>query len=252
MRYVAQPAFVLHARPWRETSLLVEVLSADHGRLGLVARGVQGPKRQALRAALQPLQWIRFDAVQNGEMARLTAAEAQDVAPRLGGEAMLAGFYLNELTLRLAPRQDPVPELYEAYAHARSRLGAGEPLGWTLRRFERDLLEALGFGFDWAHDGDGAAIDPAARYRLDPEHGPRRVLSDRGHGDRSSAATGRALLSLAADRQPEADDLPGLRRAMRGVLSHHLGPRGLKSWEMLSELGRVAPRARPDHPDGGD
>lgn len=242
MRLTAETAFVLHARPWRETSLLVEVLSEHHGRLGLVARGVQGPKRQALRAALQPLQWIRFDAVQMGELARLNSAEAIDVAPRLAGDAMLAGFYLNELTLRLAPRQDPAPEVYDAYARTRARLGHGEPLAWTLRRFERDLLDALGFGFDWQHDGDGAPIDPAARYRLDPEHGPRRLLSDRGHGDRSSAATGRGLLSLADDRMPEADDMPGLRRAMRGVLSHHLGPRGLKSWEMLSELGRVSAR----------
>lgn len=245
MRLTAETAFVLHARPWRETSLLVEVLSQHHGRLGLVARGVQGPKRQSLRAALQPLQWIRFDAVQVGELARLNTAEAIDVAPRLAGDAMLAGFYLNELTLRLAPRQDPAPEVYDAYSQTRARLGRGEPLAWTLRRFERDLLDALGFGFDWQHDGDGAPIDPAARYRLDPEHGPRRLLSDRGHGDRSSAATGRGLLSLADDRMPETDDLPGLRRAMRGVLAHHLGPRGLKSWEMLSELGRVA--ARGDH-----
>lgn len=251
MRYAGENAFVLHARPWRETSLLVEVLSEHHGRLGMVARGVQGPKRHTLRAALQPLQWIGFDAVQVGELARLNSAEALDVAPRLTGEAMLSGFYLNELTLRLAPRQDPVPELYEAYGRARTRMAAGEALGWTLRRFERDLLDALGFGFDWHHDGDGAPIDPAARYRLDPEHGPRRVLSDRGHGDRSSAATGRGLLSLADDRTPVADDLPGLRRAMREVLAHHLGPRGLKSWEMLAELGRVtAPRA--DQAGAGD
>ncbi|UNK50390.1 DNA repair protein RecO [Lysobacter sp. S4-A87] len=250
MRLSNEPAFVLHARPWRETSLLVEVLSANHGRMGLVARGVQGPKRQVLRAALQPLQSIRFDAVQVGELARLNAAEAIDVAPRLGGEAMLAGFYLNELTLRLAPRQDPAPDLYDAYAVARARIGAGEPLGWTLRRYERDLLDALGFGFDWHHDGDGAPIDPAARYRLDPEHGARRLLSDRGHGDRSSAATGRALLSLADNRQPEPDDLQGLRRAMRGVLAHHLGSRGLKSWEMLAELGRVTARREPPEPSG--
>ncbi|MBW3551832.1 MAG: DNA repair protein RecO, partial [Proteobacteria bacterium] len=140
MRLTAEPAFVLHTRPWRETSLLVEVLSARHGRLGLVARGVQGPKRQVLRAALQPLQSIRFDAVLRGELARLVSAEALDAAPRLGGEAMLAGFYLNELTLRLAPRQEPQPDLFVAYAITRERLRAGEPLGWTLRRFERDLL----------------------------------------------------------------------------------------------------------------
>ena len=89
MRYAAEPAFVLHARRWRETSLLVEVLSADHGRLGLLARGVQGPKRQALRAALQPLQAIRFDAVQRGELAQLSAAEVADAVPAPHGDAAL-------------------------------------------------------------------------------------------------------------------------------------------------------------------
>ena len=236
MRLQAQPAFVLHTRPWRETSMLVEVLSLENGRLGLIARGIRGPKRHVLRAALQPLQLIRFDAVQQGELARLTSAEALDAAPRLAGQAMLAGFYLNELCLRLTPRGDSQPELFAAYAATRQRLRDLEPLAWTLRRFERDLLDALGSGFDWHCDGDGAPIDPAARYRLDPEHGPRRMLSDRGYADRAGAATGRALLDLAADRQPVAEDLPGLRRVMRGVLAHHLGARGLKSWEMLAGL----------------
>ena len=245
MRYTAEPAFVLHARPWRETSLLVEVMSARHGRIGLLARGVQTPKRQPLRAALQPLQSIRFDAVQHGELARLTAAEALDTAPRLIGHAMLAGFYLNELTLRLSQRQDPQPDLFVAYATVRERLRADEPLAWTLRRFERDLLDALGFGFDWSVDGDGQPIDAAARYRLDPEHGARRVLSDRGHGDRSSAATGQAMLALAHDAMPPLADLASLRRAMRSVLAHHLGARGLKSWEMLGDLARVAPKLSP-------
>lgn len=239
MRITVQPAFVLHARAWRETSLLVEVLSAEHGRIGIVARGVQGPKKHLLRAALQPLQHIRFDAVQRGELAQLHTAEAIDAAPRLTGDAALAGFYINELVLRLAPRHDPHPELYAAYAATRERLREQGSLAWTLRRFERDLLEALGFGFDFGHDGDGVEIDPAARYRLDPEHGPRRLLSDRGHDERSSAATGRALLALAADETPEHDDLASLRLPMRSVLSHHLGARGLKSWEMIGELGRL-------------
>ena len=147
MRLAAVPAFVLHARAWRETSMLVEVLSAEHGRVGLVARGVHGPKRHLLRAALQPLQYIRFDAVQRGELATLSTAEALDAAPRLAGDAMLAAFYLNELTLRMAPRGDPSDELFDAYARTRTRLGEGESLAWTLRRFERDLLDALGLGF---------------------------------------------------------------------------------------------------------
>ncbi|MET0548392.1 MAG: DNA repair protein RecO [Xanthomonas sp.] len=243
-----EPGFVLHARPWRETSLLVEVLSAHHGRLGVLARGVQGPKKQALRAALQPLQSIHFSAQRRGELAQLRAAEAVDTAPRLGGEAMLAGFYINELTLRLAPRDDPAPDLYLAYARVRARLAAEAPLAWSLRCFERDLLEALGVGFDLRHDGDGDPIDPAARYVLDAEHGPRRLLSDRGHDQRSGMATGRALLALADDTEPVAEDLPGLRRGMRGVLLHHLGGRGLKSWEMVEDLARQrsAAAAAPD------
>lgn len=247
MRLTAEPAYVLHARLWRETSLLVEVLSEQHGRVGLVARGVRGPKRHPLRAALQPLQHIRFDAVQRGELAWLNAAEALDSAPRLAGEAMLAGFYVNELVLGLAARNDPQPQLYAAYGMARARLACDAVLAWTLRRFERDLLEALGTGFAFDRDGDGAAIDPAARYRLDPEHGPRQLRSDRGQAERSETATGRALLALAADRLPESDDLAGLRRPLRAVLSHYLGGRDLHSWELLGELARLAPRStRPE------
>lgn len=254
MRYVAEPAFVLHARAYRETSLLVEVLGEHHGRIGLLARGVRGPKRHALRAALQPLQHVRIDALQRGELAQLQAAEALDAQPPLAGDAALAAFYVNELVLRLAPRLDPQPALYAAYAQTRSRLHhsgqARTALAWTLRRFERDLLEALGFGLPLASDGDGERIDPAARYRLDPEHGPRRLLSDRGQGERDAAATGRALLALAADQAPAEDDLGSLRRALRGVLQYHLGARGLKSWELMGELGRVsravAARQPPD------
>ena len=242
-RYVGEPAFVLHARPWRETSLLVEVLSAEHGRIGLVARGVQGPKRHVLRAALQPLQSIRFDAVQRGELAQLTTAEAVDAAPLLRGDATMAGFYLNELCLRLAPRQDPQPELHAAYAVTRERLGRQEPLAWTLRRFERDLLEALGVGFALDADGDGAPLDPAARYLLDPEHGPRRASNDSGQ-QRRGAATGRGLLALAADAMPDREDLASLRLPLRSLLLHYLEGRGLKSWDMLGELGRLS-AARP-------
>lgn len=238
MRYSGEPAYVLHARRWRETSLLVEVLSAHHGRIGLVARGVNGPKRHALRAALQPLQHVRLDGLQRGELAWLQAAEAIDAAPRLAGETLLAGFYVGELVLRLVPRQDPQPELYAAFGRVRERLWTDEPLAWSLRRFERDLLEALGVGFALWCDGDGEPIDPAARYLLDPEYGPRRVHSERG-GDRSRSTTGRGLLALAADTRPEPDDLAGLRRALREVLMHHLGHRGLKSWELMGELGRL-------------
>jgi DNA repair protein RecO (recombination protein O) len=241
MRIIGEPAFILHTRPWRESSLLIEALTATHGRIGLLGRGVQGAKKHVLRAALQPLQYVRIDAVQRGELAQLRAAEALDAAPGLAGEATLAAFYVNELVLRLAPRSDPQPELFHAYAVMRERLRGGGSLAWTLRRFERDLLDALGVGFDFATDGDGDPIDPAARYRIDPEHGPRRLLSDRGHDDRSDAATGRALLLLAIadEAAPGSEDLAGLRRALRRVLAHHLGGRPLKSWDLMGALGRL-------------
>jgi len=224
-------AFVLHARRWRETSLLVEVLSLEHGRLGLAARGVQTPKRHTLRAALQPLQHITFDAVLRGELATLSSAEALDAAPLLTGPALLSGFYINELLLRLLPREDPHPEIYTAYAEIRARLGTSKALGWTLRRFERDLLAALGLGFDYLIEGDGAAIEPDGLYRLDPEHGPHRVSSTG-----PDILSGRTLYALATDQPPPGPEHPALRRALRRVIAHHLGPRGLKSWELMAAL----------------
>ncbi|TYT25596.1 DNA repair protein RecO [Luteimonas viscosa] len=244
MRYTGERGYVLHARPWRETSLLVDLLSESHGRLGLVARGVRGPRKQAQFAALQPLQHVRIEAVQRGELAQLTSVEAIDAAPPLPGHAALAAFYVNELVLRLAPRQDPHSALYVLYGEVRARLHDAADLAWTLRRFERDLLDALGVGFDWARDGDGGDIDPAARYRLDPEHGPRRVLGERVGESRGRYATGSALIALGDDRKPDPADLDSLRRAMRDVLAQHLGPRGLKSWELAADLARLAARRR--------
>ncbi|MGY0503748.1 DNA repair protein RecO [Luteimonas sp. e5] len=249
MQLSCEAAFVLHARAWRETSLLVEVLCAEHGRLGLVARGVSSARRHALRAALQPLQCIRLQASQRGELATLHAAEAVDAAPRLTGEAALAGFYLNELTLRLTPRQDPLPELHAAYARTRAALAdaCGEALAWALRRYERDLLQAIGLGFDWNVDGDGREIDPSARYRLEGEYGPRRLLRDGSPEARREAATGTALLALAADHPPPDADLASLRRPMRALLADYLAGRPLKSWEMARQLQRLG-RSDPDMP----
>ena len=234
MRVLAQPAFVLHARPWRETSLIVELLTRDHGRVGVVARGVQGAKRHPLRAALQPLQRLRADFLPQGELARLLQAEADDAAPRLAGDALMAAFYVNELVLRLLPRNDPAPELFERYGELRDRLAdAGGP-AWQLRRFERDLLDLLGYGLSLEESEDGAALDPAARYRLDAERG---AVRDRSHAPGSTS--GAALLALAQDRLPPPDQLQELRGALRGVLAVHLGPQPLKSWGLLSELARL-------------
>lgn len=231
---VRQPAFVLHARPWRETSLMVEVLSAHDGRLGVVARGLSSPRQHALRAALQPWQWIALSYVPRGELCQLRGAEALDTAPRLSGAAVLPGFYVNELLLRLAPRQDPLPGLYRAYAEVRQQLGEGLQLAWALRRFERDLLAQIGLGLDWRCDIDGHALQAQARYLIDPEQGLRPVRAD----VRLPTASGAALLALAADRCPDRMDLASLRLPLRGLLAHHLGARGLQSWQLAASLER--------------
>ena len=231
MRVQDQPAYVLHARPWRETSLIVEMLTRDHGRVGLVARGVQGPKRHPLRAALQPLQHVRVDYVQRGELGRLVQAEALDVAPPLHGDTLLGAFYVNELLLRLLPRQDAADAVFARYGALRAEFAGAAPLAWTLRRFERDLLELLGYGLPLAHTDDGEPVDPAARYLLDGERGPLR-----DHRHARGSVSGAALLALADDRLPPPAQLAELRPALRGVLQGHLGGATLKSWGLMADL----------------
>lgn len=239
MRVDAQLAFVLHTRPWRETSVIVELLTRDHGRVGVVARGLIGSKRHPLRAALQPLQLIRLDYLPRGELARLIQAEAVDLAPQLTGDRLMAAFYINELMLKLTPRNDSVQSLFELYARTRLDLAGSQSLAWTLRRFERELLDALGVGLPWDMTSDGEQVEAGERYRLDPEVGP--VLETRRRPD---SVNGEALLALAADTKPVPQQLAQLRRALRGVLESHLGAAGLRSWGLLDELARIKPRAQ--------
>jgi DNA repair protein RecO (recombination protein O) len=234
MKVLGQPAFVLHARPWRETSFIVEILTRDHGRVVLVARGVTGPKKHSLRAALQPMQQIRIDYQQLGEMARMLQAEVIDTAPRLQADYLLASFYINELMIKLLPRQDSAHDVFDLYATVRQRLGDQESLSWALRRFERDLLQAIGVGFAFDITHDGQSCDPAARYYLDAEYGPMR---DPHH--RSDSLSGAALIALANDEMPSHVLLQECRIGLKYLLSQQLGNIELKSWALMAELARI-------------
>ena len=116
-------------------------------------------------------------------------------------------------------------------------------LAWTLRRYERDLLDALGYALPLDMDVDGARIDPAARYTIDPEHGPRRCASITGTSTDSGRISGAALLALASDTQPAGDLLREQRIALRAVIAFHLGARGLRSWGLMGEFARLLPAA---------
>lgn len=229
MRVEQQPAFVLHARPYRETSMLVECLSRDHGRIGVVARGVRNERARLQRAQLEPFQRLELDLLLKGELATLRSTEPAGAPLRLTGDAGLAGLYLNELVVRLTGRQDPNPELFSHYERTLPRMAAGEPLAWTLRRFERDMLDALGYALQLDVDAiDGMPIDPAGTYFYDPESGamPGRPGDPR-------ALRGSDLLALAADTIPDQAGLAALRRMMRQVITFYLGGGELKAWRVL-------------------
>jgi DNA repair protein RecO (recombination protein O) len=230
MRVEQQPGFILHGRPYRETSLLLEVLSRDHGRVGLVARGVRSARSRTPRALLQPLTLLTLAWSGQSELATLTAAEAASGSLALQGEALLCGLYLNELVARLLPRGDPHPGIFSAYAETLERLRGESTHAWQLRRFERDLLAELGYGLVLEHEADSdVPVDPARdyAYRLDAGPVPWRAAGD------GLKLRGTAVLSLAADQEPNAEDLASLRRLLRALIAHHLDGPGLRAWGML-------------------
>lgn len=237
MRLDGQAGYVLHARPYRETSLLLDCYTRDHGRVGLVARGVRKERARFARALLQPLVPLVLAWTGRGELATLVDVEAAGAPHALAGRGLWCAMYVNELVLRLTARNDPHPDLYDLYATTLPTLGTAAD-AWQLRRFERDLLAGIGYGLllDGIADS-GEALEPKADYVYVPEHGPlpwagqRNVLRLRGS----------ALLALADDRPPaDRADLAALRRLMRHVISHHLGGGSLRSWSLLEPPGGQA------------
>lgn len=225
-----QPAYVLHARPWRETSLLLECLTRDHGRVGIVARGVRRSRTRLSQSELQPFQARVVSFVLRGELGTLRAAEAAQQPIKLSGTPLLAGLYANELLVRFSVRLDPNPSLFHIYREVIGRLGTEPDAAWSLRRFERDLLQALGYAMPMTHEADsGEVLRPDADYRYIPEHGPSAANDSPG-----ADVKGADLLALAADRKPDRDGMQRLRRLARTLIRHHLDGKGLQSWRVLS------------------
>lgn len=235
-----QPAYVLHGRAFRESSQLLEVLTRDHGRIGLVARGARGAKSR-WRGILQPFRPLLVSWSRRGDLATLTGADQVAAPPALGGEALYCGLYLNELTLRLLLRNDPHPEVFEQYRDTLGGLAGEEPLQTCLRLYEKQLLDATGFGLilDREAGGDSPVADNAW-YDYQPERGPVRVSSSAS--GREGVVPGRALLALDAGVVDHGDWGP-LRRMMRRVLRHHLGDRPLASEALYRAVmpGRKTP-----------
>ena len=229
-RVERQPAYVLHERSYRETSAILELLSRDHGRVAVVARGLRAPKPRFARGALRALQPLECGWIGQGEMGQLIAVEVVGLPQAVTAMQLQSVLYLNELLVRLLARNDPHPRVFDAYAGLLGDLPrANAALGFALRRFEKDLLAELGYGIDFAWDlATQAPVREQGYYRVDPEQG---VFAVAGPG--RGALPGGALLALAAGVLPAAELLADLRRMMRSLLLHHLGGRGLQAWRVL-------------------
>ena len=235
-RVALAPAYLLHQYAWRETSRVVEVWSRDHGRLGLVARGVRRP-RSPHRALLQPFMPLLISWSQRSELGSLTGVEGAGPPTQLRGRALMAGFYMNELLMRLLPRLDAHPTLYARYATTLVALAGPRPAA-ALRVFEKHLLDAMGYGLNLTRVAPGGApVEAGAEYLYDLDSGPRPAAGRRSGG---IVVGGRALLALHADALDDAEDLRAVKRLLRAALAHHLDGRVLKSAGVMRSLAKGA------------
>lgn len=225
-RIQLEPAFVLHHRPYSETSSLVDAFSSGHGRETLLAKGVRGA-RSRLRGILQPFQPLLLSWTRRRELGLLTGADYDGYYPRLTGRVLFSGLYLNELLLRLVPRHDPVPQLFASYGWAIRMLSNQCPEEPILRIFEKRLLDAIGYGLTLDRDVcSGADIDPQAMYCYQLHRGPMGCEASRKN---SVQVRGKTLLALANEQIADPSVLKEAKRLMRFILAAQVGDKPLAS-----------------------
>ena len=235
-----EPGFVLHTYPFKETSVVAEVFTRSHGRMALIARGARRPA-SALRGLMQPFTPLLLSWFGKAELKTLHAAEWQGGLMAPEGRALMCGFYLNELLLRLLARGDAHETLYDRYLATLEQL-AGEACGTDyeratcferiLRRFEKNLLSEIGYGATFDVDADsGAPIQAQARYVFQPERGALRATGQTG-----CPVSGQTLMDLAADRFERQTTLVEAKALMRTLINHTLGAKPLYTRQLLREL----------------
>lgn len=226
-----QPAFVLHTYPYRETSLIVEVLSRDFGRVALLARGARRP-RSALRGLLMAFQPLELAWAGKGEVQTLMKAEWQGGQPLLTGKALFCAYYLNELLMHLLPREDAHERLFSVYAETLRRF-AGILKESDLRCFERAFLQELGYGLTLENDAKGAPIDLAGHYAYEIEHGPVKLQRP---GSSALSVSGKTLVDLAHEDFSDPRSLIEAKQLMRALIAHYTGGKSLETRKIFMEL----------------
>jgi DNA repair protein RecO (recombination protein O) len=224
---------LLHAVPYRETSLVVELFTRDFGRIAAVAKGAKRPN-SALRATL--LQFQPFDATWSGtgELHTLTAAEWTGGLASPAGDALLCGFYLNELILRMLAREDAHPSLFDAYHEALADLCSGAGFEETLRRFEWILLRETGHAPALDVDTEGEPIEQGCRYEWRPTSG--FALAEPGA---EGTISGQTLIELSAGELSSAASRLQAKYLARAILSHELEGVPLRTRQILIELHKI-------------
>ena len=226
-----QRAYLLHQRPYRNSSAILEVYTEQSGRLGLVARGIRDKKGRG--NCLQLFQPLLLSWHLKTDLGTLTSFESSGRPIPLSGRKIYSGFYLNELMMRLLQRQDANPELFNLYEQTLHRL-VQEPEALVLRIFEKKLLELMGYGLMLDQSAfDGNAIAAHQHYFYHLERGPVPATSDDHCG---IPISGKSLLAFANESECDADVLQELKRLMRGVLRFYLGNKPLKSRELFQAM----------------
>jgi DNA repair protein RecO (recombination protein O) len=228
-----EPAFVLHTIPWRETSLIVELLTRDHGRIACVAKGAKRP-RSTVRGVLLAFQPLHVGFSGRQELRTLTSAEWLGGMASPQGDGLLCAFYLNELIVRLVPRDDPHPVLFDGYAQALVALGLDASIEATLRRFEWLLLREIGYALDLERDADDRPIEATRRYAVLPGRG---FVATDAHED--GGFTGSTLRDIAQERYDSSRTLAEAKRLTRSLLARHLDGHALKTRQILVDLQKL-------------
>lgn len=224
-RISLEPAFVLHAREYRDTSRILDVFTRRHGRLTLFARGARGPKSK-LAPLLMPFRPLLVSWTGRGESAQLTGAELHGESLTLPARQVMSGFYLNELIISLTTRHDPQTPLFDDYGAALRQLSADAAPEPVLRVFEKRLLASLGYGLEFDVAAD-------AYYQFRVGSGLCEVREDA-----PGAYSGRCLLALQDESLEDAETLDVARRVLRQALDHCLEGRELRTRAVARSLSR--------------
>lgn len=231
-RVALQDAYVLHRRPYRESSFIVELFTPEYGRVSAVAKGVRKIK-SSTQGLLQPFMPLLVSFSGKGELMSLNQVDSQNSCAALKGDCLFAGFYLNELLVALLQKWDEYPRLYQAYEQTLNALQSGVLEQATLRVFEKTLLEELGYGLFSNIDELKQAIEPDRYYRFVPDHG--FVISELGVDakEKSTVFLGSSLLSIADEAWGEGDAMQDAKRLTRFLLAPLLGNKQIFSRKLF-------------------